>query len=167
MMKWPAFVILALIALVLQTTVAPRLALRGVMPDLVFILIVHYAMWGPWPEVGIAAWIAGLAVSTQTQDAPGVHSLAYGAAAWAIVRVRQAVFRDHVATQMVLTFVTAAGVALVLQLHRQWSSSMALGWGEVASATVLTAIYSALVAPYVHWLLNRLGRVTNLRPAKR
>ena len=56
-MKWISFAILAVLTSVLQTTlVAHTLAIGEIRPDWMFILAVHYALHGKWPDVAIAAW---------------------------------------------------------------------------------------------------------------
>ena len=77
-MRWFSFAILAVIALVLQTTVVPRMGIQftrpdlvqSIRPDLVFILAVHYALWGPWPDAAIGAWILGFIASLQSGQGP-------------------------------------------------------------------------------------------------
>ncbi len=166
-MKWLPFAILALVAMVLQTTVVPRLSIGGVGPDLLFILAVHYTLWGPWPDVGIAAWLLGLVFGAHTDDPVGLHAFCYGAAAWGIVRIRQIVFRDHPVTQFLVNLVFTFLVQLAVWIVLFWLSTVRLGVGEVFRICLLTAMYTAVCAPFVHAGLHRLGRWTGLRTALR
>lgn len=162
-MKWGPFIILALIALVLQTSVASWVQIHSVRPDLLLVLAVFYALWGPWPEGAIAAWLLGLLADLHSLDRIGLHALCFGLAALAIVYVRQVVFRDHAVTQIAITFVFAVLVHLLAGAYRSWGGS---GEAGVFTPALLTGVYTAIVAPYVHWLLLRLGRWTGLRPSR-
>ena len=166
-MRWVPFAILSILTIVLQTTLVQKMAIQSIWPDWMFVLAVHYALWGPWPEAVIAAWILGLLVDLQSVDRIGLHAFAYGAAAWAIMRLRLVVFRDHPLTQITLTLTFALGIQLTVGLYRRW------GLGTEPSVTSLwwpalfTAVYTAACAPYLHWLLIRLDRWTGLRSSRR
>jgi rod shape-determining protein MreD len=163
-MKWTAFAILAVVTLVLQTTVIPAMAIHSIRPDWMLILAVHYALWGPLQNAAIAAWILGLLVGLESTapDRIALYALGYGAAAWGILRVRQALFRDHPLTQVVVTFLACLLVQLLAGLYRWW----AIGSGynqSVLWPAVFTSLYTAAWAPYLHWALLRLNRWTGLR----
>lgn len=166
-MKWGPFVILTLIALVLQTTVVREAAIHGIFPDLLFVLAVHYALWGPWPDAAIGAWILGLVFGTQTLDPLGLHALLYGAAAWCIIRVRQVVFREYAITQFLVTLVFALAIQLVVIVYRWRTNSDQMSWSDIWWPELFTALYTAALAPYLHWGLSRLSRWTGLRPAQK
>ena len=165
-MKWPPFLILAVIALVCQTTVAPALAIHAIWPDWMFILAVYYALWAPWPEAAIAAWCLGLLFGTQTLDPLGLHAFCYGAAAWGIVRVRQVVFREHAITQFAVTLLFAMGVQLAVATFRWWRNAHEPSWIEGLTPAFFTALYTAAVAPFLHWALLHTGW-TGLRTGKK
>jgi rod shape-determining protein MreD len=166
-MKWLPFSILAMIALILQTTIAPAIAIHAIWPDCMFILTVHYALWASWPEAAIAGWCLGLLFDTQTLDPIGLHALCYGAAAWAIIQIRQVLFRDHVVTQFAITLLLAIFVQLTIWIFRSWHGYDGLTWTEIIWPTLFTAAYTAILAPYLHWPLLRMGKWTGLRTGKR
>ncbi len=160
-LRWLSFSILAAVTLVLQTAAIPRLEIQSVRPDLMFILAVHYALWGPWPDAAIAAWVLGLLTGLESLDQIGAHAFCFGLAAWAIIKVRQVVFRDHAVTQFLITFVFTVLVEVAVNLYRRWGVPSVDG--GVLWPAVLTAAYTAACAPYLHWLLIRLSRWTGLR----
>jgi rod shape-determining protein MreD len=166
-MKWLSFAILAVLTVVLQTTVVQKMAIQSIWPDWMFVLAAYYALWGPWPEAAIAAWILGLLVDLQSLDRIGLHAFTYGAAAWGIMRLRQVVFRDHPLTQITLTLAFTLGVQLVVGLYRQWGPGMEVSTTAWWWPALFTAVYTAACAPYLHWLLIRLNRWTGLRASRR
>jgi rod shape-determining protein MreD len=127
-----------------------------------FVLAVYYALWGPWPDAAIAAWLLGLLVGAMTADRIGLHAFCFGGAAWAILRIRQVLFRDHPITQFAVTFAFALVVQLIVGVYRAWqapASGAGDGW---AASAVLIAAYTAVWAPLLHWALIRLRRWTGL-----
>jgi rod shape-determining protein MreD len=124
---------------------------------------VYYALWGPWPDAGIAACILGLVFGAQTRDPMGLHAFCYGAAAFAIVRIRQAIFREHVLAQMAVTALFTFLVQFAIWLYLHFAPSSAASWGDVFRIPFLTALYTALFSPPVNWLLHRFKNQTGLR----
>jgi len=160
-MKWVPFGILAGLTIVLQTSATPYVEVQSIRPDLMLILAVHYALWGPWPDAAIAAWILGLVVDLQSLDRIGIHALSFGLAAWAIMRVRMVVFRDHAATQIVITLLFTILIQVGVALYRRWGAPPQ--GGAILWPALLTGLYTAMCAPYVHWLLIRMSRWTGLK----
>lgn len=170
-MRWLTFTILAVIMLVLQTAAAPHLALAGVQPDWMFILATFYALLGPWPDVGIAAWTLGLLVDLQTAGGAGrgqigLAAFAYGGAVWLVHLFRELVFREHWLAHLVTTLIGALLVQSVVAVYRTVTAppgpGPATGYWSFA---FWTALYTAFWSPYFHFVLIRLGRAMGLRPA--
>jgi len=165
-MKWLPFIILAIVTLVCQTTIVPAMAIYSIWPNWMFVLAVYYALWGPWPDAAIGAWILGLGIDLQTvgdSGHVGLYAFLFGAAAWAIMRVRKVFFRDHALTQMLVTGTFALAIELLVEVYRQWgagASKASIFW-----PAFFTALYTAAWTPYLHWLLIRLRRWTGLPPA--
>ncbi len=165
-MKLPAFFILALLTLLVQGTLVPQLEVAGARPDLLFILAVHYALWGPWPDAALAGWVLGLLVDLQSHGRVGLHAFAFGAAAWAIVRVRQILFRDHWMAQIVVTFVFCMIVRVgvtAYDTYRGGDLSVPF-WSETIFGV---SLYTAMFTPVLHWPLIRIHRWTGLKPTQR
>ncbi|MBI4580564.1 MAG: rod shape-determining protein MreD [Planctomycetes bacterium] len=163
-MRWSSFAILTASAIVLQTSATPLIQIQSVRPDLMLVLAVHYALWGPWPDAAIAAWIIGLATDLQSNDRIGVHALCFGLAAWGIMRIRQVVFRDHAITQVLITLAFTAAVHALVGLYRLWGTTVSEG--GIVWPALMTGVYTAVCAPYLYWLLIRLSRWTGLRPTR-
>lgn len=158
-MRWLPFAILAGLTLVIQTTSLGRqVAINSIWPEWTFILLVHYALWGPRVEVAVAGCLLGLSVDLLGSDRVGLHAFCYGLTAWAIGRIREVLFRDHPATHLVMTLVFAAVVQALTGCYRWWR----LGGEPEFAALMWTAAYTALWAPVVHWPLQRMRHWTGL-----
>lgn len=163
-MKWFPFAILTVVAIVLQTSATTMIQIQSIRPDLMFLLAVFYAMWGPWPDAAIAAWVLGLVVDLESLDRIGLHALCFGLAAFAIIKIRQVVFRDHAITQLLVTLVFTVLIHIVFGLYNRWGASSQEE--SIVWPALMTGIYTAALAPYLHWLLMRMGRWTGLRPTR-
>jgi len=162
-MKWLPFGILACITIICQTTFVRGMAINRICADWMFILAVHYALWGPRSDAAIAAWLLGLMVDLSSLDRVGLHAFCFGAAALAIIYVRQAVFRDHPLTHVAVTLVFAFAVRLMVAFYDWWSGPVPGSMGGVFWPAFFTALYTAAWAPYLHWPLIRMGRWTGLK----
>lgn len=159
-MRWIPFAILLYLAVVLQSTLAPFLAVHGIRPDFLVIVAVHYALAARAADALIACWVIGLmtdltSLSFGEYGNVGVHALAFGLAGLAIVALREITFRESVITQIVCTFLARVVVSAVAGLHLLWAADAWSRTGEVLLAGLYSAVYTAAIAPYGHWLLRR------------
>lgn len=166
-MKWLPFAILAVVGIVCQTTLVPLMRIRGdIGPDWMFILAVYYALWGPWPEAAVAAWILGVVTDLHSTSMPGgrigLHAFCYGAAAWGIIRTRQAVMRGHWLAQVFITLIFALGVEVAVRLYQHWAAALP-GIGGASWSAILSAAYTAACAPILLAGLMRLRRLTGMK----
>ncbi|GJQ25000.1 MAG: hypothetical protein HBSAPP02_00320 [Phycisphaerae bacterium] len=159
-MRWIPFAILLYFTAVLQSTLAPFLAVHGIRPDFLVIIAVHYALAARAADALIACWIIGFvtdltSLSFGDHGNVGVHALAFGLAALAMVALREIAFRESVITQIVCTFLARVIVAGIAGLHLLWAADAWSRTGEVLLAAIYSAVYTAAIAPYGHWLLRR------------
>ena len=166
-MRWITFIILGVITLVCQTTIAQAISIHTIRPNWMFVLAVYYALWGPWPEAAIGAWFLGLAVDLQSLPVGGrigMYAFTFGGAAWVITRIRSVFWREHAATQFLLTFVLAMVIEILVDLYRHWAALDEVSKAGLFWPAFFTALYTAAFAPYMHWILLRLWRWTGLKP---
>lgn len=167
-MRWITFAILACITIVLQTTIVYRLELSQGAPDLMFIVAMLYALHAPTPDAMIAAWLLGFITDLFWPGRLGVHAFTYGLLALVVVQFRDSMFRDHPLTALFVTLVCAwlvhllAGVHYLI-FHPEAQRTMA---GVLLHATI-TAMFTAILAPYAHWLLIRMRSLLGLLPPHR
>ncbi len=156
-MRWLPFIILAYISILLQTTVVERLEISHVRPDLVFIMAVFYALHAASPDAMIAAWTLGFVTDLCGSGHLGVFAFSYGLMALLIVQLRDSMFRDHPLTSLFVTLFCTWVVYLMAGLHFILSHPQAQrSIIEMLLHSTYTAMYSAALAPYLHWLFGRL-----------
>jgi rod shape-determining protein MreD len=167
-MRWLPFIILACVCIVLQTTLAERLEINRIRPDLVFLLAVHYALHAASPSALIAAWVLGFMVDLCGQGQLGVYAFAYGGMALIVVQLRDSMFRDHPLTSLFVTLVCTWLVHLFVGIHFMLSHPHTQRPVlEMLLHSTYTAMYTAALAPYLHSLLGRLRGILGMAPARR
>ena len=153
-MRWLTFIILLLVVLVVQSSVAPHLALLGARPDFVLVIVAFFALYArPWDAV-LAAWVLGACADLMTVERLGFLALSYSLAAVLIISIREYLFRYRAATHFVLVL----GVALLLRMA--WAVYAGIlydragSWGgAIGRDWLLVALYTACWAPLIDRLL--------------
>jgi len=171
-MRWIPYVILLYLVVQLQTTLSRLVSFTfgpgEIGPDLAVVVAVFVAMQvRGGVEVYLACWSAGLAVDLASGGGPGIGtvvgpmSLTFTIAGWMVYRLRETVFRQSMITQAMLGFVFA------LVAHGLWVTLQAIvaprsiGWSDYWSVMLqmlLVALYTAVVTPLGHKLLERISR---------
>jgi rod shape-determining protein MreD len=167
-MRWVRFIITLLLAVVLQSTVVSWIRIHRVGPDLVFLIAIYYLLKAPPAEALLAAWAAGLALDLFGEARLGTFALSFGLVGLAVVRLRELVFRDHPLAQLFLVLIACQAVqVLARSLTVLVEPTVRWGIADVFLGAFYTALYTAVLAPYMLWLLGRLQNVLGLRPPDR
>jgi len=166
--RWPSFLLLAVLGIAFQTVIAPSLEINHIRPDWMFVLAVHYALHAPWADGLLAAWVLGLLVDLSTQERLGLFAFSYGLAALGIVQIRDLVFRDHPLTHVVVTLVFGGVAQAVIGIYRWVVHGSPTSPGpSIAWDALFTALYTAAWAPYMHWALLKCRRFLGLVQPRR
>ena len=158
-MRFVVVLILAVAMLVLHATVAPRIAVWGVAPDLMVILVVQLAFRLPRIEALAWPWAAGLAVDLHDGGPAGVLALTYGLIAVAVDRLREFFFVESLMVQ--LAAVAAADLIqrlalLISQVLRGQAPSFMLFWKELFVGILYTVALGAVLLPLLSLALRRV-----------
>jgi len=154
-MRWVSFAILVAVVLVLQTTLVPRLSIRGIFPDLLLIVALYYALQAPEAPAMLAGWICGLMMDLSAGGRVGVLAFAFGLVGVLVVKIRDLTFRDNPLLQMFVALVAGSIVHGIERGQRVLWGEAAAGMGDALLTGVFVAMYTAALTPYVHWLLSR------------
>jgi rod shape-determining protein MreD len=167
-MRWSIYFILAYVTLGLQTGIAQAMQVNSAMPNLVLLSVVFIAMNAPRDAALLGGFVLGALQDLSTRGTMGLYALSYGLVAMFVSGARGLSRRDHPATQFSLTLGAGLMLAVVLAIH---------GWLHPAAPATMeggvqlpamrvavlplfySAIYSALLAPIVLGILQRMKRV--------
>lgn len=168
-MRWLPTIILILIFVVLQATLAPALAIRGVRPNWLLVLAVFWGLYAPRKDGILAAAIMGAVADMMTIERFGFQMISYCVAAVFVAALRELVFRHRASTQFAMTLVTG------LLLHTAWLIYASLRFGALGSflpewfsSVFFVALYSAAWAPLIHRALLTIADLLGIhRPRMR
>lgn len=169
-MRWVPFVILVYVVVLVQTTVGKvltfqRTAWGAVGPDLAAIVAVYLALHlRDGLDLGIATWTLGLAVDLTTGGpAVGPMALAYLLAGALVLQLREAVFRERAAVQMLLALVfCVVAHGLWVTVESLWLAPAQRSWAQYMQTlrqAFALAAYTAVLMPLGHWALARIERL--------
>jgi rod shape-determining protein MreD len=175
-MRALSYFILAYITLGLQAGIARAMQWNTAGPNFVLLAVIFIALNAPRDTALLACFGLGAMQDLTSGGTMGLYALCYGIVALFIVAIQQAVYRRHPVTHLMLAMVAGLMVALILAFH---------GWlrppgpdkapdGEHLSALhtpvlplFYTAIYSAILAPFVIGGLQRFSRLFHFQSARR
>ena len=161
-MRWITYFILAYLALAIQAGIAPYVRWNRAPPNLVLLAVIFIAINAPRQAALLGCLCLGLMQDLLTQSPLGLYALSYGLVGMFVVSTQQVVYREHPLTHFSLALVGGLLTAFVLLLqgliHRP---------GIGAWSLLITTIYTAILAPFVLGILQRLKRAFAFQPSRR
>ena len=154
-----------LVALALQSSLLVQFTVLGVVPQLVFVVVVSLAFLDG-ESVGVTTgFFGGLLIDLLLPQAVvGLGALVYTVAGYAVGRIRQLSPSDSVWAPVFTVatasfFVEICYATLAIILGQPWIS-----FGLTAKAVGLVVLYNTLLTPFVFPLVRRINN--RYRPAK-
>lgn len=175
-MRWPLYFILAYLMLGLQLGLGGFMAIGGVEPNLLLLVIVFMALTAPRDEALIGALLLGAMQDLVSLEPMGLYAFAYGLVAVILVGLAEMVERRHP-----LTYLGAAAVggivwaAVLLVRERLHPAGPAIvepgatiGAVRVSARAVLGAVlYTTLLAPLVLGVLQWMQQLLQIDAGRR
>jgi rod shape-determining protein MreD len=176
-MRWIAYFILAYVAIALQIGLAPFLRYHGAAPNLVLLAAVFVALNAPRDAALLGCFCLGVLQDLVSQQTPGLFALSYGLTGMLVFAAHQVVYKDHPLAHFTMALLGGLITAAVLLAHG-WvhppSPRVALPGGPVLAAVRLSVAteftrvaYTAVLAPVVLGLLQRVRKVFAVQPQRR
>jgi rod shape-determining protein MreD len=176
-MRWLPFFILAYVVLGLQLGFGSFVSLAGGVPNLALIAVVFVALNAPRDAGLMGAFLIGLGQDLLTAGPIGPFALCYGLVGLMVSGARASAYADHPITHVAFTLagglVTAAVLYLHVRLHPPGGDPTAADDGSALPPLgvglwplVLSAVYSAALAPAVLWAFGRAKPLFGFRTAR-
>lgn len=157
-MNGVALAFLAFFVLVLQSTLAGRIALGGARPDWILVYVVFLGLYARGSQAIVTGLLLGASADLLTLERFGLLAIVYAAAGATVAGVREFLFRYRATTQFVVTLAAALVLQVAWLAHRRLAfPSSAIGYHSLGVA-VLASVYSAAWAPVIHGGLLRAAR---------
>ncbi len=168
-MRWPAYFLLAYVMLGVQLGVGAFAPVRGVGPDLVLLVVVFVSLNAPRAEAMLGGLLLGAMQDLVTLQPLGLFAFAYGGLAWVVSRSAEHVRRGHPLTHVAFALLGGIGTGALMVVH-DWlhpvAPAVVSGGAVVARAirigprvAIVSALYTAALAPFVIGPLTRLNRL--------
>ncbi|HUJ74852.1 MAG TPA: rod shape-determining protein MreD [bacterium] len=162
-MKALAYGGVGLLALWLQISVAPLIALWGIRPNLVLVSLVVLGLRWKDPGLFVYGAVCGVTLDSFSHGVLGVYGTSLFVAAWAVRWAGGSFYEDNLALGVLtvlgvslLETVVAVSIFRILDAGVPW-------WNWVLARGVPEALYSAAVAPLAFWAMARLERRFRMR----
>ena len=176
-MRWLAYFILAYVALGIQVGLGQYVSFRGATPNFVLVAVIFIAINAPRDAALLGCFGMGVMHDLLTHQPPGLFALAYGLVGLMVAGGQQAVYREHPLTHFAMALAGGIVVAVVVLLNgwaqppgpaeTVWvgrtgpvpASQASLAAARPAPAAEFArALYTAVLAPALVWLLGRVKR---------
>lgn len=149
---------LLVVALAVQSTVLTRLTLFGVVPQLLFVVVVVLAYLDGERVGVVVGFVAGLLLDLQLPESiMGLTALVYTLVGYAVGHLRHYAPSGSVWTPVsivaIASAVVEAGYALLaIMLGEQWVSA-----GDTVRIAALVVLYNTLLTPFAFPLVKRVA----------
>jgi len=164
-MRWVRFVILLVIATVLQAGLLDRIALAdlNIKPDLLLILLVFFAVHSSSFDAIITSFSIGFA-SDLIGWTMGPGMISFGLFGTLLVHLHRVIAIQKMAHQSAAIFVTSVLAGLLVHVLSVLKSQPAIP--NIYAAVFGTALYSAIVGPFLFlpsawWMRIKTHRFSN------
>jgi rod shape-determining protein MreD len=166
---WTFALVLALV--LLQTTVAPRLTMLGVHPELPLIAVTAWSLLRGSGEGTLWALIAGVAMDLISGAPFGMSTLPLVVIGFGVGLSQRDVLRSDLGARHLLIPILVIPVATLVYQSAMLAWLKAFGWpvtwGEGLGRVILPSIIvNTLIMPVVYWLLRLLSRHAELRAGR-
>lgn len=144
-----AMIVLAIISLLLQSTVLPYLTVGGVTPDLVLVLAILYTIF-QGPKRGVAmGFVLGIIEDIFLGRFIGMNALTKGITSFIIGWFSQRAFRENILVP-ILAMVSATLFNELLFLCVGKIVGLNWGWDLWFWRALPTAIYNTCLVPFIY-----------------
>jgi rod shape-determining protein MreD len=146
-------VVIMVLTVLVQVTVFPHLRLFGVVPDLGLLLAVAIA-FRHGPEAGaLVGFATGLGYDLFLASPVGMCALAYALTAYIVGVLQTGMLRSPAWIPPLVGLLAGFGGGLIFTVIGVLAGVTAVSTWSAITTVALAAVYDALLAPFVFWLV--------------
>lgn len=160
MVQFPFFLLLLGAALILQTTILDHVAVRGVKPDLVMLLVVLNGFLLGTREGAFLGFVGGVVEDLFSGSYIGLNALSKMVAAYLAGAAGERLYRENTLIATGVAFFSASAGLTVNYLLLLYLSIHVPPFHALFRVALPTAAYTAILAPF---LFGRFLRFVQLR----
>lgn len=159
-LTWTAVV---LTALVMQSTLFAQVKLGGVKPDLVYLVSVALAFLEGPSSGAMAGFAGGMAEDFLLNQPKGITALTLTLVGYAVGSIRQYIVTPSPLLPVALVGAATFAGVLFNELVAFLLGQLDVGAGYVLRVAILTAIYNAILTPFLFPLVRRVAEYSRAR----
>ena len=156
----PQLIFLIVLFLLLELTVMPFCAVKGVRPDLFFILIAFYSFFIYPNRTPHFALLLGLVRELFSGTLFGLETLSYGISGFMLWFLVSKMERGNPYNQGALLFIFSFINLFLISVLNICLRETSLAFGEVLGKCFFVSLYTVLIAPLIFFFLRRFLRIS-------
>lgn len=153
-MRWFTFFCILFFISLFQSTMMHWVNLGSAVPDLYFPFVVFYSFLTDAKRNTIVNWFTGLSKDLFSEGSFGINSVFFVAVGFFIWSFREILFRGHLVTQILITFIFSVIYNVLYAIH------VSISFHSLRLSTTLWIIlicssYTAMIVPVMFWIFNK------------
>jgi len=135
------------VALAAEVTILETYSIKGARAEALLALACFAALFARDSQQGLlACWGIGLLKDAGSSGPLGLHALLFAVAGWAVLQLRQVLFRESPVIQLAVGFLAACWVNVAAALFVS-ATAGSIPFGVLATKTLLSALLTAALTP--------------------
>ena len=145
------------VALLIQLTLINSIAILGLKPDLIMIVVVVFSLLKGGKEGTISGFASGLLQDIFSTGLLGINALAKTVIGFTCGIFKEKIFYEHILFLIpVITFVASFMQSILMfLLLRSFGIEYGLAW-SIKQIALPEALYSSLLSPFIFLAINKL-----------
>jgi rod shape-determining protein MreD len=145
-----------IVALAAEVTLLETFAVKGARPELLLSVACFAALFARDSQQGLlACWGIGLLKDAASSGPLGLHALLFAVAGWAVLQVRQVLFRESPVTQLAVGFLAACWVNVAGAIFVSVTAG-GIPVGVIVGKTLISALLTAAFTPALLLFFSRV-----------
>jgi rod shape-determining protein MreD len=147
-------------ALLIQLTLINSIAILGLKPDLIMVVVVVFSLLKGAKEGTVSGFASGLLQDIFSAGLLGINALAKTVIGFTCGIVKEKIFYEHILFIIpVITFIASFMQSIImLLLLRAFGTEYNLAW-SLKQVALPEALYSSLLSPFIFLAINKLFRM--------
>lgn len=162
-MRWFTFFCILLGISLFQSTLMNWINIGSAAPDLYFPLVIFYSFLADIKRNTIANWFVGMSKDLFSEGSFGINSVFFVAMGFFVWSIRGILFRGHLVTQVLVTFIFSCIYNILYAVHATLSFH-SLGLSATIWTIFICSLYTAMIVPVLFWIFSKLQPVQEVFP---
>jgi rod shape-determining protein MreD len=151
-----AWAFIVVVAALIQTTWPDFLKIQGVVPEVVLMLVVYFAIAAGEERAMFTGALGGLYQDVSSMATLGHHVICLVIVGYAVGRVSTRLVTEHPAVKAGLVFIAGVAQGVLHTIITDIQEPTTLVMTTILSAVIPASFYTALITPFVFVVMDRI-----------